>query len=70
MQSSSLYSDNNCVDFAVENPRKLKEKPHKHWPRSEEVTSAIEKNPGYVLPAIVFFCSGSTSIQSMTILSC
>jgi hypothetical protein len=34
-QSSSLYSDNNCVDFAVENPRKLKEKPHKHWPRSE-----------------------------------
>jgi hypothetical protein len=45
----------NCVDFAVENPRKMKEKPHKNWPRLEEVTTAIEKNPGKGPPAIVFF---------------
>jgi hypothetical protein len=47
----------------LENPRKLKEKPHKNWPRSEEVTTAIEKNPGKDPPAIVFFCSASTLIQ-------
>ncbi len=60
----------NFVDFAVENPRKLKEKPQKNWPRLEEVTTAIEKNPGKDPPAIVFFCSGSTLIQSGSILSC
>ena len=69
-QSSSLHSYNNYVYFAVENPRKLKEKPHKNWPRLEEVTTAIEKNPGKDPPAIVFFCSGSTLIQSGSILSC
>jgi hypothetical protein len=58
------------VGFAVENPRKLKEKPHKNWPRLEEVTTAIEKNPGNDPPAIVFFCSGSTLIQSRSMLSC
>ncbi len=54
VESSSLHSNNNYinVDFAVENPRKLKEKPHKNWPRSEEVTTAIEKNPGKDPPAI------------------
>jgi hypothetical protein len=61
---------NNCVDFAVENPRQLKEKPHKKWPRSEDVTTAIEKNPGNDPTAIVFFCSGRTLIQSRSILSC
>jgi hypothetical protein len=60
----------NYVDFAVENPRKLKEKQHKNCPRLEEVTTAIEKNPGNDPPAIVFFCSGSTLIQSRSILSC
>jgi hypothetical protein len=45
------------LDFSVENPRKLKEKPHKNWPRSEEVITAIEKNPGKDPSAIVFFCS-------------
>jgi hypothetical protein len=60
----------NYVDFAVENPQKMKEKPHKNWPRLEEVTTAIEKNPGKNPPAIVFFCSGSTLIQSGSILSC
>ncbi len=58
------------VDFAVENPRKLKEKPHKNWPRLEEVTTAIVKNPGKDPPAIVFFCSGRTLIQPGSILSC
>jgi hypothetical protein len=38
--------------------------------RSEEVTTAIEKNPGYDPPAIMFFCSGRTLIQSRSILSC
>jgi hypothetical protein len=58
------------VDFAVENPRKLKEKPHTNCRRSEEVTTAIWKNPGKDPPAIVFFCSGNTLIQSGRILSC
>ncbi len=35
----------------VKNPRKLKE----NDPRSEEVTTATEKNPGKDPPAIVFF---------------
>ncbi len=54
----------------VKNPRKLKVKQLTNYPRSEDVTTAIEKNSGYVLPAIVFFCSGSTSIQPRSILSC
>ncbi len=29
VESSSLHSNNDYVDFAVKNPRKLKEKPHK-----------------------------------------
>ncbi len=45
----------NYADFAVKNPRKLIEKPHKNWPRLEQVTTAIEKNPGNDPPAIVFF---------------
>jgi hypothetical protein len=48
----------------------LKENPHKNWPLLEVVTTAIEKNPGKDPPAIVFFCSGSTLIQSGSILSC
>ncbi len=59
-----------CFPCPVKNPRKLKVKQLTNYPRSEDVTTAIEKNPGYVLPAIVFFCSGSTSIQSRSILSC
>jgi hypothetical protein len=70
VESSSLHINNNYVDFAVENPRKLKEKLHKKWPRSEDVTTAMEKNPGNDPPAIVFFCSGRTLIQSRSILSC
>ncbi len=57
VESSSLHSAYNYVDFAVENRRKLKEKPHTNWPRSEEVTTAIEKNPGKDPPAIVFFAA-------------
>jgi hypothetical protein len=56
--------------LSVENPRKLKGKQHTNYPRSEEVTTAIEKNLGKDPPAIVFFCSGSTLIQSGSILSC
>jgi hypothetical protein len=48
----------------------LKGKQHFNCPRSEEVTTAIEKNPGKDPSAIVFFCSGSTLIQSGSILSC
>ncbi len=47
----------NYLDFAVENPRKFKEKLHKNWPRLEEVTTAIKKNPGKDPPAIVFFAA-------------
>jgi hypothetical protein len=36
----------------------------------EEITTAIEKNPGKDPPDIVFFCSGSTLIQSGSLLSC
>jgi hypothetical protein len=49
---------------------KLKVKQHTNYPRSEDVTTAIEKNPGKDPPTIVFFCSGSTLIQSGSILSC
>ncbi len=44
----------------VKNPPKLKGKQHTNYPRSEDVTTAIEKNPGKDPPAIVFSCSGST----------
>ncbi len=54
----------------VKNPRKFKVKQHTNYPRSEDVTTAIEKNPGKDPPAIVFFCSESTLIQSGSILSC
>jgi len=54
----------------TKNPRKLKGKQHTNYPRSEEDATAIEKNPGKDPPAIVFFCSGSTLIQSRSILSC
>jgi hypothetical protein len=54
----------------VKNPRKLKVKQHTNYPRSEDVTTAIEKNPGKDPPAIMFFCSGRTLIQSGSILSC
>jgi hypothetical protein len=47
----------------VKNPRKLKEKQDTNYPRSEEVTTAIEQNPGKEPPGIVFFCSRSTLIQ-------
>jgi hypothetical protein len=40
------------------------------YSRSEAVTTAVEKNPGKDPPAIVFFCSVSTLIQSGSILSC
>ena len=49
---------------------KIERKTAKNWPRLEVVTTAIEKNPGKDPPAIVFFCSGSTLIQSGSILSC
>jgi hypothetical protein len=65
-----LLATKYCFPCPVKNPRKLKVKQLTNYPRSEDVTTAIEKNPGYVLPAIVFFCSGSTSIQSRSILSC
>jgi hypothetical protein len=48
---------NNNVDFAVENPRKLKEKPHKKWPRSEDVTTAIEKIQAMTHPLLCFFAA-------------
>jgi hypothetical protein len=54
----------------VKNPRKLKGKQHTNYPQSEEVTTAIEKNPGKDPPAVVFFCSGNTLIQSGSIPSC
>jgi hypothetical protein len=38
-----------------ENPRKWKGKQHTNYHRSEDVTTAIEKNPGKDLPAMVFF---------------
>ncbi len=66
----SSYSSLLIYFYYLENPRNFKEKPHKNWPRLEEVTTAIEKNPGKDPPAIVFFCSGSTLIQSGSILSC
>jgi len=66
----SSYSSLLIYVYYLENPRKLNEKPHKNWPRLEEVTTAIEKNPGKDPPAIVFFCSRSTLIQSGSILSC
>jgi hypothetical protein len=44
----------------IKNPRKLKGKQHTNYPRSEEVPTAVEKNPGHDPPAIVFFCSGRT----------
>jgi hypothetical protein len=34
------------------------------------VTTAIEKSPGEDPPAIMFFCSASTLIQSGSVLSC
>ncbi len=40
------------------------------YSRSETVTTAIEKNPGKDPPAIMFFCSVGTVIQSGSILSC
>jgi hypothetical protein len=64
-----LLATKYCFPCLVKNPRKLKVKQLTNYPRSEDVTTAIEKNPGYVLPAIVFFCTGSTSIQSRSILS-
>jgi hypothetical protein len=48
----------------------LKVKQHTNYPRSEDVNTAIEKNPGKDPPAIVFFCRGSTLIQSGSILGC
>jgi hypothetical protein len=39
----------------IKNPRKFKGIQHTNYPRSEEVPTAIEKNPGYDPPAIVFF---------------
>ncbi len=56
-----------CV---VKNPRKLKGKQHTNYPRSEDVTTAIEKNPGYDPPAIVFFLQRKDLFQSRSILSC
>ncbi len=49
---------------------KIEVNQHTNYHRSEDVTTAIEKNPGKDPPAIVFFCSGSTLIQSGSILSC
>jgi hypothetical protein len=37
--------------------RKLKEKQHKNNPRSEEVTTGIEKNPNKEPPATMFFAA-------------
>ena len=68
--SCPLYQSVIRPPSPLENPRKLKEKSHKNWPRSEEVTTAIEKNPGKDPPAVVFFCSAITLIQSGSILSC
>ena len=50
-----LLATKYCFPFPVKNPRKLKVKQLTNYPRSEDETTAIEKNPGYVLPAIVFF---------------
>jgi hypothetical protein len=41
----------------IKNPRKLKGIQHTNYPRLEEVPTAIEKNPGYDPPAIVFFAA-------------
>jgi hypothetical protein len=68
--SFPLYQSVMRPPSPLKNPRKLKENPPKNWPRSEDVTTAIEKNPGKDPPAIVFFCSGNTLIQSRSILSC
>jgi hypothetical protein len=46
-----------CPPFPVKNPRKMKEKQNTNYPRSEEVTTAIEQNPGKDPPAIVFFAA-------------
>jgi hypothetical protein len=59
-----------ACQLTFKNPRKFKGKKHSNCPRSEEVTTAIEKNPGKDSSAIVFFCSGSTLIQSGSIRSC
>ena len=53
--SFPLYQSVMRPPSPLENPRKLKEKLHKNWPRSEDVTTAIEKNPGNDPPAIMFF---------------
>jgi hypothetical protein len=45
------------AEFAVENPRELKEKQHKNWPLSDEVTAGIEKNPDKEPPAIMNFAA-------------
>ncbi len=52
----------------IKNRRKLKEKPH--YPRWEEVTTGIEKNPDKETPAIVFFCGVSNLIQLGYMKSC
>jgi hypothetical protein len=46
-----------CPPSPVKNPRKLKGILHTNYPRSEEITTAIEKNPGKDPPAIVFFAA-------------
>jgi hypothetical protein len=43
--------------WKIKNPRKLKGIQHTNYPRSEEVPTAVEKNPGYDPPAIVFFAA-------------
>jgi hypothetical protein len=53
----------------LENPRKFKEKQHKNFPRLEEATTGIDKNP-YKDPRYRVFCSASRLIQSGRILSC
>jgi hypothetical protein len=55
--SYTCLTANNYVDFAVENPRKLKEKPHTNWLRSEEVTTAIEKIQDRTHPLSCFFAA-------------
>jgi hypothetical protein len=46
-----------CPPSPIKNPRKFKGKQHTNYPRLEDATTAIEKNPGKDPPAIVFFAA-------------
>jgi hypothetical protein len=58
--SFPLYQSVMRPPSPLENPRKLKEKQHKNFPRSEEATTGIEKNPGKDPPLSCFFVAQET----------